>query len=704
MKTSYRNSKGLFRGIFCLWIVLLVLSTLLGCQGSGDSNDANSSVLGQADEYEEDDTFSEATFIENGTSQVHNFFDDATDWLKFVATVDTEYIIETQDLSEGADTFLYIYDLNATNVLTYNDDGGVLKASKITWLADSNGTYYIKVDSYEGASGENLNYTISLTQVAQEEGYVDLTVSELSVPTTLESITEPINGRIAILNQGSSDIDTSFEVGIYLSDDQNITQEDMMIGYYEVASLKAGQALYSYDVNITIPTSSLDMLTTIVDELSSISILSEIDDNVSSFIDVVEGESYYVGAIVDIGENIAELDELNNISSSVEIVVEAPVEVPQIFIDEYEEDDTQDTATQIEIGELQEHNFYDDASDWLTFYAYTHSQYTIQTSALGSFADTKLSLSGMSGENNTTDDNGGDEALASKIVFRPAYSGNYYVEVSSVATIDLSLVASATGSNREYTVLVSSVAVGIADDYEDDDSIDVAQTIAVGDTQSHNFYDDTNDWLLFDAIGGVAYVVQTKSLGSFANTFLEIYDTDATTLLVDDNNSGTEANASKITWSAPQNGTYYIKVSSADGSKGEERNYDIFLKEATLPDLYEEDDTFADATLISVGDIQNHNFSDDAADWLKFDAVVGTTYQIETSDLGALSDTLLTLYSTDGTTSLVSDDNSGTDSANASLILWTPLVSGTYYIKVSSSGSAVGDDQEYTISLTQPSL
>ena len=72
-------------------------------------------------------------------------------------------------------------------------------------------------------------------------------------------------------------------------------------------------------------------------------------------------------------------------------------------------------------------------------------------------------------------------------------------------------------------------------------------------------------------------------------------------------------------------------------------------------------------------------------DWYKFQAVAGKTYTFSTQ-LGTLSDTVLYLYGANGTTVLLSNDNTGT--SLASKITWTAGTSGTYYLVVAAAGSA----------------
>ena len=113
------------------------------------------------DAYEEDDSLTYAKTISANSTQEHNFYDDAYDYLKFSATNGVTYTIETV-VYGYADTVLYLLD--GSTVIKSNDDkGDGTYGSKITWTATSTKTYYIRVYSYNGRKGTNRGYTISLT-------------------------------------------------------------------------------------------------------------------------------------------------------------------------------------------------------------------------------------------------------------------------------------------------------------------------------------------------------------------------------------------------------------------------------------------------------------------------------------------------------------------------------------------------------------
>jgi subtilisin-like proprotein convertase family protein len=79
-------------------------------------------------------------------------------------------------------------------------------------------------------------------------------------------------------------------------------------------------------------------------------------------------------------------------------------------------------------------------------------------------------------------------------------------------------------------------------------------------------------------------------------------------------------------------------------------------------------------------------------DWFAFTATAGQTYDISTT-LGTLSDTVLRLINTDGTTQIAQNDNAN---GLASDIQWTAPADGTYYAEVHGAGALTGT---YTLSL-----
>ncbi|HJQ97423.1 MAG TPA: hypothetical protein VJ826_03860, partial [Candidatus Polarisedimenticolaceae bacterium] len=73
----------------------------------------------------------------------------------------------------------------------------------------------------------------------------------------------------------------------------------------------------------------------------------------------------------------------------------------------------------------------------------------------------------------------------------------------------------------------------------DDQCVAAAAVVLGGSSQPRNFCDDATDWVTFNGCPGRGYTVETSGLGVAADTVLELYDRDCSTLLAtDDDGAG----------------------------------------------------------------------------------------------------------------------------------------------------------------------
>ncbi|GAB4403870.1 MAG: hypothetical protein Kow00123_15320 [Anaerolineales bacterium] len=122
------------------------------------------------DAYEVDNTNSQAKFISvDGTPQLHSFHDAPdVDWIKFTATAGNEYVITTFDLSRLVDTIIELYGPDMT-LLATNDDFGGGKGSRIAWVAETSGTYYVKIrPKYPELCGCENQYKVKVEEFKQQ--------------------------------------------------------------------------------------------------------------------------------------------------------------------------------------------------------------------------------------------------------------------------------------------------------------------------------------------------------------------------------------------------------------------------------------------------------------------------------------------------------------------------------------------------------
>ncbi|HDQ71708.1 MAG TPA: hypothetical protein ENN19_06380, partial [Chloroflexi bacterium] len=110
-----------------------------------------------------------------------------------------------------------------------------------------------------------------------------------------------------------------------------------------------------------------------------------------------------------------------------------------------------------------------------------------------------------------------------------------------------------------YTVDICDVA---PDAYEIDNTISSASWITPdGYAQIHNVHvEEDTDWVKFEAQAGVTYTLTTGNTGDHADTVLELYDTDGSTLLAENDDCPGRWPASCLDWQAHADGVYYAKV------------------------------------------------------------------------------------------------------------------------------------------------
>ena len=117
------------------------------------------------DAYEPDDDYNQSVWIEGDyTKQLHNFHDiDDYDWVKFNATANITYILETSELGPGSDTYLYLYDTDGITLIDSDDDSGLGLASRISWKCPFSGCYYLMVKHWYNMSyGPKTYYKLSV--------------------------------------------------------------------------------------------------------------------------------------------------------------------------------------------------------------------------------------------------------------------------------------------------------------------------------------------------------------------------------------------------------------------------------------------------------------------------------------------------------------------------------------------------------------
>ena len=164
--------------------------------------------------------------------------------------------------------------------------------------------------------------------------------------------------------------------------------------------------------------------------------------------------------------------------------------------------------------------------------------------------------------------------------------GTYTIIVKAVSSQEVySYVAGAKTLQNFYSLpLYTSVTqtIGIAnieaDDYETDDTPGQARVVFINDQnpQAHNFHMPLDeDWVQFFGTAGKTYKIKTSNLSVFTDTIVEVYNSDGTPRPEGPQNIAGAGADEFIDWTCPQNGLYYVRITSANTAFGENIRYDL---------------------------------------------------------------------------------------------------------------------------------
>ncbi len=247
----------------------------------------------------------------------------------------------------------------------------------------------------------------------------------------------------------------------------------------------------------------------------------------------------------------------------------------------------------------------------------------------------------------------------------------------------------------------------VNDSFEENDSFGQAKPIGLGGAgQSYNVCPaGDEDWSKVALQSGRIYVISTANLGSAADTVLFLRDGTGTLIASNDDYGYTQA--SRIIFEPTTTGDYFIMARHQESTaSGPDTGYDLRVEEGVCnPDDQEGatgDNGPGDAGSITLdGTPQPFNFCADPLspslgdqDWLRFTAVSGGVYYIETKELGPNSDTVLQLYDRDGTTLLKSNDDAG--AGRSASLVFTATVPGDYFVRTTQYNSNIaGADTNY---------
>ena len=326
--------------------------------------------------------------------------------------------------------------------------------------------------------------------------------------------------------------------------------------------------------------------------------------------------------------------------------------------DEFEDDDTRETAGEIVPDSLQTHSLYFYDRDWVTAELSEEKSYLIQVG--GSYARMHLYREGSS------------EALDSVIAYRVGYQNAGYMLFTPEETGRYFVCISPNDdktSNATYSLLLTTV--------------DNSGTLNVTSPEKSDVWAAGSSYeIIWEPEKIIGYTVR-----------LLLYEGDKCIMMIDTGTANSGSYTWKIEQTLPSGSDYTVRVQH----RNEEMVFGIserFTISGMNPDDYEDDDTRENAQRIDVDNTQNRSLTYHDTDWVKITMDEGSIYTFQT---GGDAETKGYLFFEESDSSLgsfvaKSDNNTG-------YLSYTCLQNGTHYLRITPNGNEAYRLGTYTLSL-----
>lgn len=256
---------------------------------------------------------------------------------------------------------------------------------------------------------------------------------------------------------------------------------------------------------------------------------------------------------------------------------------------------------------------------------------------------------------------------------------------AAVAALTVFPVLAAQDDHGDTPATATPVVIGVTTS----GSIEVA-----GDNDFFSFTAPANSYLRIETFN----LLPLDTGGDSCDTVIALYASDGTTILAEDDQSGSEQDASKILWPNSTTQTLYLEIYHFYSTGTGKYNFIIEANELPSDDHGNTADSTATPLVLNASSTLGEVELPGDVDFFRFSLAQGIFYDLETSELSDESDTLLAFFDTNGQTILVTDDQSGRET-NASRIVMKAPSSGVFYARVSQfASSGLG---EYRIAIRE---
>lgn len=581
-----------------------------------------------------------------------------TDWFGVDLQAGREYVIDLQGNPTGdgtlSDPFLRGIHTSDGSLIpsTSNDDSGSGLNSQVTFVPDSDGTYFIAAGAFGSATG---TYSLSVADNGSADDFGSDAGSAGTIPDT--GVTHGV---------------------IEESGDTDWFVADMVAGHtYRIAlegAYSGGGTLGDPLLDGIFDASGVKLPGTSNDDGGSglDSLLEFTPDTTGQFFIAASAFGTSIGSyrlqVEDLGASDDFADDTGTTGS---VAVNGSV-----------------------TGAIEDSGDH----DWFSVTLEAGREYRFDLEGaptdMGTLSDTLLyGLRDSAGNliGGTANDDGGI-GLNSQLDFTPTAAGTYFIDVGAFSSNEGTYSLSVTADTSPLDDFASTTGTTGA--------------VSVGGSSTGNIETDGDvDWFAVNLVSGRLYQFDLEGSptggGTLSDTYIRgLHDSAGTLIGGTTNDDGGTGLNSSLTFTATSSGTFFVAAGGFGNNTG---TYKVSVSQEGTTDDYAQTAGGSGALPIGGSTTGNIETAGDA-DWFAVSLVAGNTYQISLEGAatsgGTLADPLIQgiYYGTGALIGGTSNDDGGT--GRNSLTEFTPTASGTYYVSAASFGNGTGT---YKVSLAQTS-
>ena len=584
------------------------------------------------DIYEYNNDFANATTISTGSHYPTIFPSNDNDYYNITFYEYGTLTISVSNVPSALNPVVRLYGPNSTSQKAYADSNSYGNSESI-YTDIVPGYYYIRVYSYSTSDFSTLKY--------------NLTITFSPFPP---DIYEPNNDA-----QNASTISSGYYYPtIFPTGD---------VDWYNISFPTMG----TLSVSVTNVSSRLDIVIYIYGPNSSTSSQGYADSGSSGssesiFIQVYQG--YYYIKVYSFGN-----DDFATLAYNL------TVKFTPVSPDIYENNDNPQSAYTVSSGSYYPTIFPTGDIDWFNISIETQGTLSVSVTSVSSRLDIVIYIYGPNSSTTFQGYSDSGSSGVSESIYLALQPGYYYIKIYSYGNDDF--------ATSPYTLTINYVAVP-PDPWEPNNDFANATLISSGTYTPQIFPKGDMDYFNISCSElGVLYVNVT-SVPSSLDIVIRVCGPNSTTQRAYVDSSG--AGYSEYLYIDVLPGYYYIQIYSYGNDDYSTLNYTLQISYMpNQPDIFEQNNDFANASLITPGAYYPTIFPTGDKDFFNFSLPSQAKVYINVTQVSSRLDPIIVLYGPNATLPVILTVNSY--SSGGSEYLYKELGPGFYYIQIYSSGN-----------------